>query len=268
MSNIPQQPTENIQPSPIHNTNSVDINSVQKGSQPSPTPNTSSVDINSVQKLSQPETYNVLKKLKIFFLKTDTSLSLIVNFLTLSSLFIGGYLYIDKKVNQTFLDKFSPYENLQVGKALIDDSEYDEAIPDLEKAFKKLGDRFAKDEVLSGKYYLIMDYYLYAIVNSKAPYLYERRFKELLKLEKENKISFRAWHYHQLAWYYFRTGAIKEAKINFQKAIERYKAEEDPESSADQNAQIAWGSPQCTSLYFESAYAPCINNFYTSFLGV
>ncbi|MDB9451630.1 tetratricopeptide repeat protein [Dolichospermum circinale] len=213
MSNTPQKPTSNIQTSPTSNTNPVDIDSNQK--------------------LSQSRAFIFLLKIKKILDKTEPSLSLIVNFVALLSVFTAGFFYIDTKVNKAVLDKFTPYENLQVGKALLDTFAYDEAIPDLEIAFKKLGNRFATDEITNGKYYLILDYYLYAIVNSTDPLSHKRRFQELLKIEKENKIAFRAWHYHQLAWYYFRTGSIEEAKINFNVAIKNYRVERKIGGTAD-----------------------------------
>ncbi len=45
-----------------------------------------------------------------------------------------------------------------------------------------------------------------------------------MKIGKENKISFTAWHYHQFAWYYLRTGFIKEAETNFLLSLDKYKS--------------------------------------------
>ncbi|MCC5607922.1 tetratricopeptide repeat protein [Nostoc sp. CHAB 5834] len=231
-----------------------------------------SVDNNTsaTTNLQQPElkvrSSSLLKRLLVFLTETEPSVSWIGGLIALIGVGLVVMNQIDTKVKEVFLDKLGPYENLQAGKALIDDFEYDAAIPDLEIAFKKLGIRFSQENVRSERYYPIVDYYLYAIINSRYPALHQHRFKEILKLEEDNKISFNSWHFHQFAWYYFRTGSLEKANEYFLKAINNFKVQGDPNSAADSYwglslVDLCKGNLDSAMKNYEEAYQ--IKSFYS-----
>jgi tetratricopeptide (TPR) repeat protein len=179
--------------------------------------------------------------------------------------FFGASQSIDTKIKEAFTDKLGPYENLQAGKALVDDFEYDAAIADLEKAFKKLGARFSQDDVNSQKYYPIVDYYLSAIVNSSDPSSNKHHFEEILKIGDGNKFSFNAWHFQQFGSYYMRIGDLEKAEKNFNEAISGYGVKGLPVWAADAHWGLALvhlckGEMDLALENYEEAYK--IKSFY------
>jgi len=211
-------------------------------------------------------TLGFLGRLKIFLDETEASVSWIVGFITLAGSVLFLINYVDRATNRIVSEKISPYERLLSGQILVREEIYDDAIPDLEVAFKQLGKKFSEEDVTGGRYYQIIDSYLLAMVNSKSPELHEYRFREILKLQEENNVSFLGWHYLQIGWYYFRIGHLQKAQENFSTALEKYKGAQNPYGQANSYwgltlTSLCQGDLDQTRTNYQSAYA--LSSYYS-----
>src|SRR2546423_6691424 len=85
--------------------------------------------------------------------------------ITLVSAFLGGLAWLNSRIDNSVTERIEPYEHFLLGLGAVHDEEYDRAIPDLDKAFDALEKRGGAKEQLVP----LIDFYLYAIVNSEHP---------------------------------------------------------------------------------------------------
>lgn len=141
----------------------------------------------------------------------------------------GIYVWLGARIDSTVKTRIEPYEHFLLGLGAVHDEEYDRAVPELDKAFDALQERGdAKEQLVP-----LIDYYLYAVVNSKHPADYSSRFNKVKKVIDEHAISPDAFCFHQLGWYYLRTGELEQARPQFLRAKDKYAEEDRPRAAAD-----------------------------------
>lgn len=153
--------------------------------------------------------------------------------LTLVTAILGGLAWLNSRINsridQAVTERVEPYEHFLLGMGAVNDEEYDRAIPDFDKAFDALEKRGGPKEELVP----LIDYYLYAIVNSEHPAKHSSQFNKIKQTIDNHSISPDAYCFHQIGWYYLRTGEMEKAREQFLRARDKYAEEERYRASAD-----------------------------------
>lgn len=161
--------------------------------------------------------------------KWPKRLGLLMQILGLAGAVITAFLWLGARVDKTVTARIEPYEHFLLGLGAEHDEEYDRAVPEFDKAFDALSKRGDSQEQLVP----IIDYYLYAIVNSRHPADYSSRFNKVKKVIDDHAISPDAFCFHQLGWYYLRTGELESARPLFARAKDKYAEEQRERASAD-----------------------------------
>jgi tetratricopeptide (TPR) repeat protein len=147
--------------------------------------------------------------------------------------FLAAWLWFESTLSERVEQRIAPYEYFLNGSALVQDGEYDRAIPELERAFTLLGRSFDQRSSSGENWYPVVDNYLQAITNSEDPSDHTHRFNRLMRLVTDDKISLTAWQRHLIGWYYLRTGDVQKARESLSKALESYRVEQKYNTSSD-----------------------------------
>jgi tetratricopeptide (TPR) repeat protein len=156
-------------------------------------------------------------------------LGLLMQILGLAGAVVTAYFWLGARVDKAVTARIEPYEHLLLGMGAEHDEEYDRAVQEFEKAFDALSKRGDSQEQLVP----VIDYYLYAIVNSRHPADYSNKFNKVKRLIDEHAVSPDAFCFHQLGWYYLRTGELENARPLFARAKDKYAEEQRQRASAD-----------------------------------
>lgn len=160
--------------------------------------------------------------------RANTFVALLAGIGSLFAVGYGGFFWLDERVEKLVTKQITPYQYLINGITLVQDEEYDKAIEQFRPALRKLKDLNKENKNLGA----LVDFYLMAMVNSGEPIEYSPDFQKLLPLLK-NDLPRWGWRFHQIGWYYLRTGELDKAKENFIKAKRRFKVEDEFSASAD-----------------------------------
>lgn len=159
--------------------------------------------------------------------QTETSVSWIAGLVGLIGTFWLATGYVDRKIDQQFSQKIGPYEDVLQGMTLVNASEYDSAIPELESAFQAFINTTEKTpQTSSYDVAALVTIYLEALANATSPEDHTTKFERILEIEEENKIAFKPWNYHEIGWVYLRTGNLEEAQQAFRSAVQGYSIKE------------------------------------------
>lgn len=157
---------------------------------------------------------------------TEPATALLLSLISIIAGIIGGYFWLESRINLAVAKRTEPYEDFLKGMILVNDQEYDKSIPYLRKSFQTLGERFSReDPYTNSNIYPVVDFYLEAIVNTENPYEYDGDFKKISKILEED-LSQNAWQHQQIAWYHFRTNELDQAEKDFLTSSDKYAADD------------------------------------------
>jgi tetratricopeptide (TPR) repeat protein len=150
------------------------------------------------------------------------SLGVWANIVAVVGALVAGYFWLDARVKNEVAERVEPYERLLNGIALVQDESEDFAVTEFRLALDTLEEQGIDEERL----HALINFYLYAVVNSTFPKEFSPDFKRA-KDYIGGKIPKYAWHLHQLAWWELRTGDLTKAESQFKVAIPEFNEEYD-----------------------------------------
>jgi len=151
-----------------------------------------------------------------FVERFGSHIGLVTGLFSLIAVFLGWFFWLDRRVQDLVAVKIEPYRKMEAAISRVDKHDYDDAIRPLREAFKEFKTKHDQTPVPPR----LVDTFLRALANTDDPIEHQPDFKMVVDELGETLPEF-GWRLHEVAWYHFRTGKLKDARDHFNLALRR-----------------------------------------------